>query len=336
MTIQPCTSHLSWKEWEIAHPDLSFLQSWEWGEFQRSVGHEPVRWQLFDGGKRIGQVQGFFHRIVQGVSYLYLPRMYSEGVEIAALRQAAKDGGIDFLRIEPISSLPKGEKYVFSTVSRQPAQTLIVDISADDQTLFAGMHTKTRYNIRVAQKNSVQVDETKDVNIFWKLNEETTARDAFKSHTKEYYTKFLQLPMVHQFTAYVNDVPIASILCVGFGNTFTYVHGASSNEMRNVMAPYALQWHAMQFGKSHGYTRYDLWGIAPLIPEEGGEDVQCLHGKCWRVAHPWSGITRFKVGFGGAYVVYGEAVEVACNSLVYWLLGVVKKIKKKIRLRKNK
>ncbi len=334
MKIQPCTTHLSWKEWEIAHPDLSFLQSWEWGEFQRNVGHEPIRWQLFDGGKRIGQFQGFSHRIVRGVSYLYLPRMYSDGVEIDALRQAGKDGGIDFLRIEPISSLSKTLPYTHPTTSRQPAHTLIIDISADDEALFAGMHTKTRYNIRVAQKNGVQVDETKDVDIFWKLNEETTARDAFKSHTKEYYTKFLQLSMVHQFTAYVQDVPIASILCIGFGNTFTYVHGASSNEMRNVMAPYALQWHAMQFAKAHGYTQYDLWGIAPLVSEPIEGKTVSLHGRSWKAAHPWSGITRFKVGFGGEYVEYGEAVEVVCHRIVYWLLRIIKKVKKRIKTKK--
>ncbi len=335
MTIQPCTTHLSWKEWEINHPNLSFLQSWEWGEFQRSVGYEPVRWQMFDHGTSIGQIQGFTHRVLPGVSYLYLPRMYSDGVDLTAVRDAAKNSGIDFLRIEPTGDIAIHGVRSRLVASRQPAQTLVLELSKTEEELLADMHTKTRYNIRVAQKHGVTIDMQKNSDIFWTLNRETIERDHFKSHEKDHYTKMIKLGMVYQFTAYYGDTALASIICVGFGNTFTYVHGASSNDMRNIMAPYAAQWAAIQFAKEHGYQFYDMWGIAPLVNEEISETVQCVHGRCWQTGHAWSGITRFKVGFGGEYIEYPQAIEVVCNRPVYWGLDMVKKIRR-YRDKKNR
>jgi lipid II:glycine glycyltransferase (peptidoglycan interpeptide bridge formation enzyme) len=178
MTIQPCTKHLAWKEWELAHPDLSFLQSWEWGEFQRGAGYAPVRWQLFDQGKPTTQVQGFLHHIMPGVSYLYLPRMYSAECDLIALRQAAKAQHIDFLRIEPMTPLKVAGVKAVSTHLRQPAQTLVLDLDQSEAELRAGMHTKTRYNIRVAEKHGIEIEARKDADIFWKIKKPWRGMDS--------------------------------------------------------------------------------------------------------------------------------------------------------------
>jgi lipid II:glycine glycyltransferase (peptidoglycan interpeptide bridge formation enzyme) len=137
----------------------------------------------------------------------------------------------------------------------------------------------------------------------------------------------ITLPMAEQYTAFLDGTPLASIICIGFGHTFTYVHGASSSAMRNTMAPYLLQWTAIQEAKKMGFHRYDFWGIAPLVEKTDDESVQCLNGRSWPSGHAWSGITRFKVGFGGEYREYPEAVEVVCNRMVYGLLNIVKKIR---------
>lgn len=318
-----------WKEWEVGHPDLSFLQTWEWGEFQRSAGHEPVRWQIFEQSALIGQVQGFEHRLFPGVSYLYIPRMPAvSGSSIDEMVKIARESGIDFLRIEPAEEA-EGEFSVSAKKikSRQPAQTLILSLLPNEEELLAGMHAKTRYNIRVAQKHGVRIDTKKDATIFSQLNVETTERDRFKSHESEYYAGMLALDEVYQFTAYADDMPIASIICAGAGNTYTYVHGASSNAMRNVMAPYLLQWEAIRFAKQNGFATYDFWGIAPFVEKTDSDAIQCAHGKCWNNTHPWSGITRFKVGFGGEYREYPPARELVCNRLVYGLFNFIKSLK---------
>ncbi len=62
MAIQICEDKQAWEAWQSAHGG-EFLQSWEWGEFQRSVGREPIRFQLDDGTG----VQGFVHTLPFGV-----------------------------------------------------------------------------------------------------------------------------------------------------------------------------------------------------------------------------------------------------------------------------
>ena len=183
------------------------------------------------------------------------------------------------------------------------------------------MHPKTRYNIRLAERKGVAVCEEKDAEVFWRLNQETAARDQFKSHSKEYYKKMLAFDFAHQLTAEYQGQPIASNILIHSGDTMTYLHGASSQTRREAMAPYLLQWRGMELAWRLGRTKYDLWGVAPEV-EMGNEKreermIACFHNYCWDAEHKWGGITRFKVGFGGEPVLYGEAADVVLQSWKY-------------------
>lgn len=312
--------------WITDHPETSFLQSWEWGEFQRSVGYEPVRFVLEQDGKQTGFIQGFRRRIGFGLAFLSVPRVkHLSGDTLQALIAALKTRGFLFVRIEPEEDMPLVANAIY-THTRQPAQTLLLHLKESEEVILGGMHTKTRYNIRLAQKRGVRIDTQKDAAVFWQLNEETSARDRFKSHDRAYYQNMLDCDLVFQFTAYLENTPIASIICAGFGHTYTYVHGASSDAQRNVMAPFLLQWEAIRYAKARGYVQYDFGGIAPLIDEQH-EDAQCHNGRCWPAAHPWSGITRFKVGFGGVYKQYPQAVEVPVRPWLYRLFTFIKQLR---------
>ncbi len=67
------------------------------------------------------------------------------------------------------------------------------------------------------------------------------------------------------------------------GTTAHFLYGASSNEKRQCMAPYAMHWKAMRLARLHGCTAYDMGAVPPGLDP----------------AHPFHGLHRFKTGFGG-------------------------------------
>src|SRR6185503_9064521 len=131
--------------------------------------------------------------------------------------------------------------------------------------LLAAMHHKTRYNIRVAQKHGVEIRLNDTLADAWTLFEETAKRDGFRLHERHYYESMvdrLRAGACRAFiaTAVYNGRPIAVTGMIDYGGMRTYLHGASSNEERNVMAPYLLHWELMRDAKAKGLKGYDWWG----------------------------------------------------------------------------
>lgn len=325
MKIETCTDQTEWNHTLISQGCAEFLQSWEWGEIQDRSGIGVARW-LFSREQQIFPVQAFLYPLFAGYQLCYVPRTrYADIFTDPAITSFLKKKKILFVRIEPSTkaSLPEGAKKVSC---RQPQQTLLVSLDQSDDDLLAQMHAKTRYNIRLAERKGVTVSTKKNSEWFWRLNEETTARDDFQSHHKKYYEGMLTSESVFQYTALVSHRPIASIICVHWGGRMTYLHGASSNEERQLMAPYLLQWTAMQDAKKRGDHLYDVWGVAP-IPKRG-EAATTFHGYEWSAAHAWTGITRFKAGFGGTPTSYPDAGELPLFPFLYTMFSFIKKIRR--------
>lgn len=301
---------------------LEFLQSWKWGEFQNQIGNKPVRFLL-----NSSSIQGFEQKIGLGKKFLYLPRVHTSELIVQSLVGNLKSSPYVFLRIEPLSNLEATSYKLEATNNRQPKQTLILDISQSEEKILNQMHPKTRYNIHLAERKGVEVRQEKNVDIFWQLNLETTSRDIFKSHEKKYYEKMLAQENVYQLIAYFNDEPIASNILIANKDVITYLHGASTNKLRNLMAPYLLQWQGILLGKNIGCHYYDFWGVAPLVRPDEKNQKSSFNGFCWPVNHSWSGVTRFKVGFGGEYREYPEAIEIPLQKWSYKIFNFLKKLR---------
>lgn len=339
MEIIICDNKNEWQSQEkntsTGSAQAEFLQSWDWGEFQQSVGHRVLRLQLVEDGEVVGQVQGMVHNLGAGIKYLYIPRI-SLGTNtkindrviddiFKALIGFLKKDNYVFVRIEPLVNLSSAAYHLPFVSNRQPAQTLILDISKPEMELLAGMHPKTRYNISLAQRKGVIIKKEKDIDTFWKINKETIKRDNFKSHYREYYKKMLGQDFCYQLIAYYQGQALASNILINHGNTVVYLHGSSSNEGRNLMAPYLLQWEGIKLAKKSGRKFYDFWGVAPGVREGGGK-MSCFHNYCWEADHKWTGVTRFKAGFGGEYREYPQAVDVILRPFYYKLYKFVRKI----------
>lgn len=213
------------------------------------------------------------------------------------------------LRIEPrIEKIPEWfligwEKAPFNLM---PRNTQVLDLTIPREKLFAQMKPKGRYNIHLSERKGVSIVEKPltDIDIFYMLYRETYIRDAFEGKGKLFYYNFVRAfrKKSRLFVAEYNTSPLAAAIVVYCGSRATYLFGASSNTMRNFMAPAQLHWYIIQDAQRGGYTEYDFWGVAPS-PDDTGDD--------------WHGITLFKKKFGGHQLNFIGAYDYILNPDLY-------------------
>lgn len=311
-----------WDEFIQTHPLSSIHQTSAWGHFRGKY------WiiVLENDDKIIGGSMIIRQELPKGYCWLYSARgpliqndqMDLSGSQVEALLTAleplAKKENAVFLRIDPpITEPPKFKGFKPTHSGFQPEDTIIVDLTASEEEILKQMKQKGRYNIRLAEKKGVSIHESKNVDAFYSLLEQTTTRDNFHGHDKHFYQQMLdKLPQnAILYMATYENKSIAGIIVTHFKDTAIYYFGASGNEYRNVMAPYLLQWHAMKEAKKRHAKYYDLLGIAP----ENAKD------------HPWAGVTNFKKKFGGKHITYAPPQEYSFKPLIHFLYKLYKKIK---------
>jgi peptidoglycan pentaglycine glycine transferase (the first glycine) len=302
----------------------SFLHSWQWGEFQKSVGKKVHRYAWGVEGKWRMVAQFIEEQLPAMQTYLYCPRgpifveQLSDEMIMQLFGELRSTHGAMFVRFDwPREFLSK--RQIIQVPTKSPATTLITDLAQTEEELFAGMHQKTRYNIRLAEKKGVEVHfeggvEEEEVK---RLFEETAKRGKFRLHPWEYYEEMMRSLRSHRQDchahlagAYVEDKLAAVVIMIDYNNVRTYLHGASDYAYRQSMAPYLLHWKLIQRAKEVGMRSYDWWGISP---EGAGQE------------HPWSGVTRFKKGFAGEVVQYAGTFEYVLSPTWYGLYNLVKK-----------
>jgi len=301
-----------WNNFVLESPYGSFLQSWEWGDFQESLGNKVFRLQIIDKGQILGTMLLVKHRLPRNFSWLYSPRgpvwgLGNWDLKIGqSLRQylatIARNEKAIFLKIEPkiekrIShqNLKIPEKFIQST-SVQPENTLILDLEKSSAEILAQMHPKTRYNLKLSERKGVTCrisdNSPYDINAFYEILKETASKNKIKIFPFKHYQKLIKIlskeNLVELFIAEYKKKPIAAVIASFFGSEASYLHGASLYNFRRLMAPHQLQWKVILEAKNRSCKKYDLWGIAPENQPN----------------HKWAGITRFKKGFGGQVVQY--------------------------------
>lgn len=193
----------------------------------------------------------------------------------------------------------------------QPPDTVLFDLTRTEEEQLAAMKPKWRYNIKLAEKKGVAVSANgpEAIDDFYKIFEETASRDGIAVHAKEYYKSLLSMTPVPadahiKTTLYIarheGDV-LAGIITLFTDTEAVYLYGASSNNKRNLMPAYLLQWTAIKDAKVFGSKVYDFYGIPPTDDEH----------------HPMYGLYRFKTGFGGEVVHRAGSIDLPLKKGVY-------------------
>jgi peptidoglycan pentaglycine glycine transferase (the first glycine) len=350
LTMRVCSSVQSnltpqqWEGWVRDSPSGHLLQSWAWGELKANFGWRPLRIAVTEGDGVLAAAQILFRPLLGNcLSTAYVPKGPVLGLgtptsaATARLLEAVHDACLGAralsLKLEPdwedqteAHRWLQSQGFAPSAHTVQPRRSVVIDLTPDEDAILAQMKSKTRYNIRLAQRKgvSVRLGTEDDLAAFYGLLRMTAQRAEFGIHTREYYAQawrlFAQQNAVALLLADYRGRTLAAIMVFALGPKAWYMYGASSDEERQRMPTYLVQWEAMRWAKERGCDSYDLWGIPDVDENEIGSDIAEAE-RDGVLSAGMGGLYRFKRGFGGREVRYVGAYDYVYNRPLYGLLS---------------
>ena len=343
---QDFLSPQEWDEGVKRLPTGHLLQSWTWGEFKARFGWQPLRIAAIEGNSILAAAQVLFRPLpASRLTTAYIPkgplvhRCRSLAAPTAALLSALHDicrrKRALSLKVEPDWEdgteehnwlLARG--FAPSEQTVQPRRTVVIDLTLGEEAILAQMKSKTRYNVRLAQRKgiSVRLGTTDDLPTFYELLKATGQRARFGIHTQAYYAQawhlFAAQEAIALLLAQYEGKTLAAIMAFAWGRKAWYMYGASSDEERQRMPTYLLQWEAMRWARARGCETYDLWGIPDVHESKIGPHIADAeeHGV---LSTGMGGLYRFKRGFGGREIRYVGAYDYVYSKSLYRLLTAV-------------
>ncbi|GCE17838.1 lipid II:glycine glycyltransferase FemX [Dictyobacter kobayashii] len=322
LRVMPEQRRAEWDTFVGEHAYGHFLQSWGWGELKATAGWSPLRVALWDGEQMVAAAQILrktASHVPLALGHLaYIPRgpvvdwrqPELGRIFFTQLDNYLRKQGAIVLRWEPDVEVgtADGEAVALFTKLQgakpvpavQPGRSIVLDLAPDEERLLAQMKEKWRYNIRLGVRKGVQVriaSSIEDVQAWYTLLQTTGDRDQFGIHSLAYYQRVWELyaPMdnLRLLLAEHEGQLLAGIVVVVMAGQAIYLYGASSNQQRQLMPNYVLQWEAIRWARQRGARLYDFWGIPATDAEE----------------EAMAGVYRFKRGWGGRIIQYPGGYE---------------------------
>lgn len=314
-------------EWENlvkSNPSSGFMQSFFWTDLKQLLGWETYKIGIFEKNKLIGgAVIGKFSHFKK-ISFLAIPEgpvlpyekkdsekmfdlLISEIDQIANLNEGKLSS---HLSIEPKleKTPPYFKRFKKAALDNQPIKTLLIDLSLSEDKILRQMKPKGRYNIKVAQKNNVEIYKetlSEGINNFVGLYKEFTKAHKIKPKDDSYFeslAKVVPNKNAEIYFAKKGKSILSSAIIIYFGDSATFLYGASSENHKNLMASYLMQFEIIKNAKKLGYKWYDLYALSPDEKD---------------VTHPWYGFSVFKRKFGGIEKNFIGGYDFIYNKKLY-------------------
>lgn len=323
-----------WENFLQKHGEANFLQSWQWGEFHKALGHKIIRVGFFENNA----LQGIMLSIIEKAkraTYMTIPAGpiidWNDKKMVKIFKNhiihLAKENSCSFIRIRPQLESNKNSQNLFKKLGFRSSPmhlhaelTNQLNITKSEEDLLANMRKATRYEIRKAEKIGVRVEEStnlKDVTRFYKLQLATAKRQGFVPFSlkflQEQFKVFSNSNQAILYASYFEKKLLAMSFIIFYGREAVYHYGASTENGRKYPGAYLIQWKAIQEAKKRGMTTYNFWGVAQ---KEG---------------HRFTNLSMFKRGFGGVDFAYLHAQDLIIKPLPYAINYIIEQARKKIR-----
>jgi lipid II:glycine glycyltransferase (peptidoglycan interpeptide bridge formation enzyme) len=182
-----------------------------------------------------------------------------------------------------------------AVTDHQAPDTVVVDLTAPEETILSRMRPTTRNCIRRSVKKglSVRCARPEELREWHRLYRETALRKGFAWREYRYFEDLFthaacapDAPDLRLVLAEAGGELAAGAIIALYGPRAYYLYAGSSTAFREFMPNYGLQWYVIRLAKAAGCAVYDLFGIPP------NNDP----------THPLHGLYTFKTGFGGRIV----------------------------------
>ena len=286
---------------KLAEAELSFLQSYQYGQMQADIGNEPLYMLVVNENEEIVcSYLAIYFKAKRG-RYFFVPYAVLDRDRMALvldfLKAISRTMKADFIRMSPLLDDDSRSKRLFTENGfrdapvhmMHPELLWLLDLSADEKKLLVDMRKNTRYAIKQAEKMQVNIISGCSEDLlqkFYEIHLETSRRQHFVPYPLNYLkaelAKFGICDELKIYLAEYEGKIISGAVIVMYGNEAVYHHGASLSEFNKIPGSYLIQWEAIKEAKKRGMSKYNFWGVVENAPK-----------------HPWAGLSFFKQGFGG-------------------------------------
>lgn len=331
MDIKEIKSKEVWENFVKRQKYTSPFESWNWGEFERSLGNKFEKLGIFDNEKLVGLLP-VKHVCAKRGKYLNLRHgpifdFENRGIWTEVLKfivEKARRERCWFVRLSPLILQDLELKYadILSYFKESPGHdidgeiTWILNLLRSEEEILNNMRKNTRYYIRKGERDGVEViktQETKYIDEFWKIYTDTVKRQKWHAYPYEYIKKEFEIfkkdDQVDLYLAKYKGKFIAGSLILYYSDQAIYHHSGILTKYLKIPASYLIQWEAIRQAKKRGLKWYNFWGISPLVMEGGEYQAQA--------EHPWTGLTFFKLGFGGEVRQFIHAKDLLISKKYY-------------------
>ena len=337
MKLKEIKNQDEWEGFLLQCKEKTFLQSWNWGEFNEGMGNKIWRVGLYQKENIILACLVVKIYAKRG-RFLFVPHgpIIAEGFNkkeiletlLDWLKNLAKNEGASFIRVSTLFDRNANNEKIFSDLkfitapmhSSAYEATWKLDLDLSEENLFKNMRKTTRYLIKKARENKdISIEKSvdqKNIEVYQKLNKEVSRHQKFVGFSDKFIKNEFNVfkkdnEIRFLFGKYKNEIVAGAMIIFWQGIAF-YHQAASVKKFAKFSIPYLLQWEAIKEAENRKCKVYDFWGFTD--PQKYSK-------------HPWAGPTLFKMGFGGYKEEYVKTQDFIISQK-YWINYIIEKIRK--------
>ena len=294
-----------WQELVLRHPGSSVFHTAQWLDaLRRTYGFVPVVYTTdrsgseLSGGVPFCQVDSWLtgRRLVSLPFSDHCQPLVESGAELGAVLEALQGQSREkrwrYIQLRPLATEPLGS-LDGSGFRREDAQYHFrLDLRSDPDTLFHGLGSVLRYDIRRAERSSLQYTVGRDpemVAAYFRLHVMTRSRQGVPPQPLVWFRNLAsclgQMLEVHLLLQ--DGTPVAGLVTTLFRDQFTWKYSASDPLRNGAGLGKLLMWRSILHAKELGAATLDMGrcdrdnvGLAQFKERWGAPPADLVYLRC--------------------------------------------------------